>query len=139
MIIIKEIISNYIQSTNNSFFVFQLNFCFGFVIFYNHSSIQVEGIRKFCLLGYFLTWGYLDFLGPKNQTRKINEVHKAFELYQVFICNFLWQTVLIFPIYILFTKRIENFWFGDINNARDIRTYCFKYFRVYILVHLYQK
>ena len=52
--------------------------------------------------------------------------------------NFLWQTVLIFPIYILFTKRIETFWFRDFSNTRDIRTYCFKYFQVYILVHLYQ-
>ena len=34
-------------------------------------------------------------------------------------------------IYILFTKRIEIFWFRDFSNTRDIRTYCFKYFQVY--------
>ena len=38
----------------------------------------------------------------------------------------------------LFTKRIETFWFGDISNTRDIITYCFKYFQVYILIHLHQ-
>ena len=50
----------------------------------------------------------------------------------------MWQTVLIFSIYILFTKRIETFWFRDFSNTRDIRTYCFKYSQVYILIQMYQ-
>ena len=44
----------------------------------------------------------------------------------------------ILNIYILFTKSIETFWFRDFSNTRDIRTYCFKYFQVYILVQMYQ-
>ena len=38
-------------------------------------------------------------------------------------------------MYVLFTKRIETFWFGDFRNTRDIRTYCFQ---VYILIQIYQ-
>ena len=39
----------------------------------------------------------------------------------------------------LFTKRrIETFWFRNFSNTRNIRTYCFKYFEVYILIHLHQ-
>ena len=42
-------------------------------------------------------------LGLKNHARKISDIHKNFELYQVFMYNFLCQTVLTFPFYILFT------------------------------------
>ena len=52
--------------------------------------------------------------------------------------NFLWQTVLIFLMYILLTKRTEAFWFRNISNAQDIRTYCFKYFK-YILWYICTK
>ena len=52
--------------------------------------------------------------------------------------NFMYIIILIFPRYILFTKRVETFWFRDFSNTRDIRTHGFKYFQVYILIHLYQ-
>ena len=32
-------------------------------------------------------------------------------------------------VYILFTRRIETFWFRDLSNTRDIRTYSSKYFQ----------
>ena len=38
-------------------------------------------------------WGLLAHVEPKNHARKINEIHKDFELYQVF--NFLSENVLI--------------------------------------------
>ena len=50
----------------------------------------------------------------------------------------MWQTALLFPIFILLIKRIETFWFRDLSKAQDIRTYCFKYFQAYILIYLYQ-
>ena len=40
-------------------------------------------------------WGLLAHVVQKNHTRKINKIHKDFELYQVFIHNFLSQNVLI--------------------------------------------
>ena len=49
------------------------------------SSIQLGGISRFRLLGYFWAWRYQHILGPKNQTRKIVKIHKNFELYQVFM------------------------------------------------------
>ena len=64
--------------------------------------------------------GALRNFGSKNQTRKNDKIHKEFELYQLFMYNFLFQTVLIFPIYILFTKRMETFWFRDISTIRGI-------------------
>ena len=49
-------------------------------------------------------------LGPKNHTRKINNIHKNFELQQVFMPNFLCQNIPIFPLHILLVRRIETFW-----------------------------
>ena len=51
------------------------------------------------------------------------KIRKDFELYQVFMYTFLCQTVLTFPIHILFTKRIDTFWSGDISTiwAQKIR------------------
>ena len=46
-----------------------------------------------------------------------------FGLYQVFRYNFLCQTVLIFPIYLVFTKRIKIFWSRDITSIRGIKTF----------------
>ena len=86
----------------------------------------------------FDIWRYWKNLGSKNQTDKISKIHKDFKLYQVFMYNFLWQTVLIFLMYILFTKRTEAFWFRNISNTQDIRTYCFKYFK-YILWYICTK
>ena len=64
----------------------------------------------------------LPHFGPENQTRKI---HKVFELYQIFMYNFLCQTVLIFLTY-LFTKRIDTFWSGGISSIRGISTFSVK-------------
>ena len=62
------------------------------------------------ILEHILVWGHWKILSSKNQTRKIVLIHKKIELYQVFMYNFLCQTVLIFSIYILFAKIIETFW-----------------------------
>ena len=61
-------------------------------------------------------WGYWNILGSWNQATKIITIHKRFKLYQVFIYNILYQTVLIFPIYILFTERIDIIWSTDISS-----------------------
>ena len=64
--------------------------------------------------------GALRNFGSKNQTRKNDKIHKEFELYQLFMYNFLCQTVLIFPIYTLFRKRMEKFWSRGISSIRGI-------------------
>ena len=101
------------------------------------SSIQFGGYWNILPPETYFDLGALKHFKPKNQTRKTDKIHKDFELY-FFMYNFLWQTVLIFPIYILFKKRIETFWFRDISNTQDIITSCFKYFQVYFLVQLYR-
>ena len=40
--------------------------------------------------------------------------------------NFLCQNVLIFPMYILFTKRIETFWYRDVTNIWVLAHFEFK-------------
>ena len=71
------------------------------------SHFALEGIRKVCPLPllpleHILGLGFLGNFGLKNQTRKIDQIHKDFELCQVFVC----QTVLIFPnIYIIHKKN----------------------------------
>ena len=87
------------------------------------SSIQLEGIRKSCPPGTFLDLGVLGHFGTEIKTRKIVKIHKDFELYQVFMYNFLCQNVLVFSIYILFKNRIETFWSRDIRSIRGIRTF----------------
>ena len=49
-------------------------------------------------------WNHQHSLGPKSHTRKIGNIHEDSELYQVFMHDFLCQTVSIFPFYILFTN-----------------------------------
>ena len=55
--------------------------------------------------------------GLKKSDKTIDKINKDFDLYQVFMYNFLCQTVLIFPVYILLVKRIGTFW------SRGIRTF----------------
>ena len=58
--------------------------------------------------------GVLAHFGPKKSEKKLTNFIKIFELYQVFMYNFLCQIVPIFPVYILFTKRIETICPGGI-------------------------
>ena len=68
------------------------------------------------ILEHILVWGHWKILSSKNQIRKIVIIHKKIELYQVFMYNFVCQTVLIFSIYILFAKIIETFWSRGVTN-----------------------
>ena len=47
-----------------------------------------------------MIWGFRDILGPKNDTRKVEKIHKGFKLYQVFMHNFLCQNIWIFSLFI---------------------------------------
>ena len=71
-----------------------------------------------------MCWGYQDILGPKDHTRKIDNIRNDFEVYQLFMHNFLYQTIPIFPLYLLPTKTIETFWSEGIHTfwSRSIRT-----------------
>ena len=57
-------------------------------------------------------WGHF---GPKSHTRKIGNVHKDFEQYQLLIHNVLCQNVPIFLLYLLITRSVDTFWFEGIN------------------------
>ena len=52
--------------------------------------------------------------GTKNYTRKMDIIQKYFELYQVFVHNFLCHNRRIFPLYIFLTKRINIVWYKGI-------------------------
>ena len=43
-----------------------------------------------------MIWVYRNIFGPKNHTRKIDKIHKNFELYEFLMHNYLCQTVPIF-------------------------------------------
>ena len=60
------------------------------------SNIQLGGVSRFWV--------------QKIRQEKLLKFTKIFALYQVFMYNFLCQTVLIFLIYILVTKIIKTFW-----------------------------
>ena len=73
-----------------------------------------------------MIWGHWDILGRKNHTRKIDKIYKDFELYQVFMNNFIdkiykdfelhqvfmnnfiGKNVRIFPLYILLISKNQN-------------------------------
>ena len=57
-------------------------------------------------------WGYL---GPKNHARKIDNIYKDFQLYKVFMHNFLCKNVSKLLLCILLTRRINTFWSKGIN------------------------
>ena len=46
-----------------------------------------------------------NILDPKNHTKKNDKIHKNFELYQVFMHNFLYQNAWIFSLYIAHKKN----------------------------------
>ena len=71
--------------------------------YYPITSIENGSISTVCPL-----WFYHN-LGPKNLTNILN-----YKLYQDFMYNFMCEIVLIFPIYVLFTKWIDTFWYRDI-------------------------
>ena len=70
------------------------------------SSIQIAGIRT--------------FFPKKIRQEKLKKFIKVFELYQIFLHNFLCQNVQIFPNYILLARKINNFWSGSISNIHSI-------------------
>ena len=57
----------------------------------------------------------LGYLGPKNRSKKISKIHKDFELYQLYMHNFLCQNVSILPLYKLLTKKMDTVWPDGIN------------------------
>ena len=57
---------------------------------------------------------YWDSLGLKSHARKIRNNQKDFDLYQVFMHNFLYQNVPMFLLYILLTVRIDTFCYEGI-------------------------
>ena len=78
---------------------------------YVDSCIQFGGIES------FPPWDYFDLRGLKHfELENFDTVNKYFELYQVFMYDFLCQNVPIFPMYILFTKITETFWSRDVTD-----------------------
>ena len=78
-------------------------------------------IRTFYPRNIFGLRGIRIFVHKKSKHNCWNS--QDFELYQVFMYNFLSQNVPIFSIYILFTKRFETFWSRGISSIRCIRTF----------------
>ena len=70
--------------------------------------------------GLILDLRVLAHFGSKKSYKKMDKTDKDFQLYQVFVYNFLSQNMLIFPRYILFTKTIETFWSRDVTSIRGI-------------------
>ena len=66
-----------------------------------YKLLRHSGIRTFCLLKNILSLGALGHFRLKNQTRKMDKIHKNLELYQVFMC----QTVRIFSQNIYYSQK----------------------------------
>ena len=84
--------------------------------------------------GRILGLGVLAHARLKYQARKIDKIHKHIKFLCMISCGRLFE----YCQYVLFTKRIETFWFSSFSNTRNIRTYCFKHVKVFILVEMYQ-
>ena len=64
---------------------------------------------------HILVWRYQHGLSLKNHTSKVSIFHNGFEPHQVSRHNFLYKNALIFPLYILLTRRINTLWSKGIN------------------------
>ena len=62
-------------------------------------------------------------MSQKIRKETLTKFIKIFELYQVFMHNFLCKNAQLLPYYILFTKGIEIFWSGDISSICGINTF----------------
>ena len=72
-------------------------------------SGRLKFVFQFICMSSMGIWGIGTFWVQKKHTRKISYIHKDFELCQRFRHNFLYQNVLIFPFYILLTRKIHTF------------------------------
>ena len=61
---------------------------------------------------------------------------KSFELYQVFMYNFLCKTVLIL-IYIFLTKFIETFWSRDVTDIWLLAHFEIKIYKYFWIYHVF--
>ena len=71
-----------------------------------------------------MSWWYRGILGPKKHKMKIGNIPKNFQLYQVFIYNFLCQNIPILLFHILHTRRIYTYWSDSFDKywSGDYRT-----------------
>ena len=70
--------------------IIKWSFCEEFQTKVRHnSSIQLGVIRTFLSPGIYLGLKVLGHIGSNNQTRKIVTIHKDFQLYQIYISDFL--------------------------------------------------
>ena len=77
------------------------------------SFYTLETFNFFMIYIIVVYKGYQGTLSPNNHTRKILP---DFNLYQVFMYNFLDQNALILPNYVLFTRRMNTFWSRVLKN-----------------------
>ena len=103
----------------------------GKVIAYGERYDTVEAIILYNLevLGHFFPRTHFDlrvlrYFVLKNQTKKSSKSIKIFELYQVFMHNFLYQNFQIFQNYILLTRKINTLWCGGISSIRNTKSLC---------------
>ena len=62
----------------------------------------VHVFTQFILIISSMRLEYTGLVWTKKSHKKLSNIHKDFEIYQVFMHNFLRQVVPIFPLYILF-------------------------------------
>ena len=84
---------------NNLFYTIPMHRLVNFMLCIFYICIMYYG-------GIRAAWATID-------ARKASNNYKDFELYKVFMHNFLSQNVLMFPL--LLTRRIDRFWFESID------------------------
>ena len=94
---LKTIKKLFIKRSKNAV---KLLYTSNFQLFYDLHNSSVQGVS-----GHFK---------PKQSYQKNSK--KDFNLYQVFMYNFLDQNALILPNYVLFTRRMNTFWSRVLKN-----------------------
>ena len=83
---------------------------------FNHLAGNDNARYFWKLLGISLNWTLvynlevLENFVLKNQTWKFDKIHQKFQIYWVFMHNFLVQNVPVLALYVLVTRKINTLW-----------------------------
>ena len=129
-------VDKFVQTNNNSFLVFRLSFCFGFIIFYNHIYLKFSTIILWSISAKYL----MNFL----ESSKFSNTSICFSfrhLLKIFLSPFDENPCLLFNTFFLIKFlylrcTLSIIWPSPILNASSVLTTSFL-LSIFSILHLF--